>query len=300
MRTSASHADMIEIPRKLEGCMVRLPLNTRKKSSRSRERRSASLRPIKPGILSEYYNYAPFKFIYNEDVTEKGTTTIKPHHFHFHVGLVESNSNKILVEKEITYRDFGIKTDADVERLTAIMNDMKPSGTMSAWFLPFMKSIMEMYEKNIIGAIIGAIQDNTTPDGEKQMSPSEILSTIKITPTIRRKWKGKLIPIEQSDINSVISHKNPSMDYGIYFTFTMKDGAEPHTTKRILSRFCMKKADGSEETRYIIRLPTGEYVSTQEEGKPRVYNHAEPPFRYVGGRRKTRRRQRQRRNRASK
>ena len=86
------------------------------------------------------------------------------------------------------------------------------------------------------------------------------------------------------------------MKYEIYFTFKMKPHAEPYTTKRILHRFCMKKADGRKETRYITQLPSGEYISTQEEGKPRVYNRAEPPFRYVGGKRKTRRR----RNRASK
>ena len=293
MSASPSHADMIVIKPKLEGCIKRAPVDTRKKPSPSRERGSASLLPVSPGDLSKYYNYAPFYFTYIEPITLNGKSTIKKHIFKFNVGLIASDSNTILVEKEITYRDFGIKKDADVERLTANMNRAKPEGTVSSWFLPFMKTIMEMYETQIVGALIDAIQDNTTPDGEKTMTPSEILNTIKITPTIRRKSKGELIPLKQSIIKSVTSGKNPSMDYEIYFTFQMKPDVEPHTTKRILSRFCIKKADGSEETRYIMQTPSGEYVSTQEEGKPRVYNRAELPFRYVGGKRKTRRRRNQ-------
>ena len=296
MSASLSRADMIVIKPKLEGCIKRAPVDTRKKRSPSRERGSASLLPVSPGDLSKYYNYAPFYFTYNEPITLNGKSTIKKHIFKFNVGLVAFDSNTMLVEKEITYRDFGIKKDADVERLTANMNRAKPEGTISSWFLPFMKTIMEMYETQIVGALIDAIQDNTTPDGEKTMTPSEIVNTIKITPTIRRKWKGEFIPLKQSIIKSVTSGKNPSMDYEIYFTFQMKPDVEPHITKRILNRFCIKKADGSEETRYIMQTPSGEYVSTQEEGKPRVYNRAELPFRYVGGKRGTRRR----RNRSSK
>jgi hypothetical protein len=238
---------------------------------------------VKPGDLKKYYRTAHLKFIYNEPW--KGG--IRPHHFYFYVGLTKSANDDILLEKPLTYLDLGIMNSEQARHFTAQLHGDGDGNITGEWLMSRIATVLDLYKKHIQNAIKNAIQNDATPDGEKRPKHSEISEHIELEPVICRKHKETLVPLDTSVFDRALAQKNPSFAYKIYFTSKMKPGYEDYTAKRILHAFCMNTPA---DVRYMTQRPkTFEYISEQENGKPRVYNERAPPFNYSGGRRMTRR-----------